>query len=533
MKNIFIFILLCFVKGGLGQNVGIGTNTPFESLSIHGGARLQTAISFSNNASGTGLLNSMSVGFIGTGNPATSTGFIGLPTGVSFSIGQGAFNRFLINSNGNVGIGMAPYADAALSVNGGGYFFGKNNIGAAILLADTTNTPSLSGSGISASKRLYNQNHFFQFVMEGTRPQAYIEANFKNGTANQRTSMIMFDSLGDVGIGSYILDSALHNRLHLFGSQTIQSGNLRFYGPDENYDRGDREITFAYNRFGDELPGPNLIEPNYNYFIRHNNRVNIGNTAIYPEYKRGTLAIGRYQTRPGPSVPFYVEGDRIAIAMAPNNNVGVGRYPATNDEVHKIFMDGNTHFAASRLTLDRPSGSDLNTASLEFRSNGAYRGALGWDQSAGRFFFFEGESNSNVFFINNGRMGILRDPTTNALEVAGNASKSSAGDWIANSDARLKKDIQPLQGALQKLQQLNGITYKWNDDKTGSTRPDGKQMGFTAQNIQQVFPELVSADAQGFLQTAYGTYDALYVEAIKELLRKIEVLEEKVKVLTK
>jgi hypothetical protein len=39
----------------------------------------------------------------------------------------------------------------------------------------------------------------------------------------------------------------------------------------------------------------------------------------------------------------------------------------------------------------------------------------------------------------------------------------------------------------------------------------------------------VSTDAQGFLQTSYGTYDALYVEAIKELLRKIEVLEEKVK----
>jgi hypothetical protein len=44
---------------------------------------------------------------------------------------------------------------------------------------------------------------------------------------------------------------------------------------------------------------------------------------------------------------------------------------------------------------------------------------------------------------------------------------------------------------------------------------------------------LVSADAQGFLQTAYGTYDALYVEAIKELLKKIEVLEEKVKALSK
>jgi hypothetical protein len=64
-------------------------------------------------------------------------------------------------------------------------------------------------------------------------------------------------------------------------------------------------------------------------------------------------------------------------------------------------------------------------------------------------------------------------------------------------------------------------------------RPTGTQMGFTAQNIQKVFPELVSTDAQGYLQTAYGTYDAVYVEAIKELLKRIEVLEEKLKALSK
>jgi hypothetical protein len=249
-----------------------------------------------------------------------------------------------------------------------------------------------------------------------------------------------------------------------------------------------------------------------------------------PEYKRGTFAIGRFQTLPIPS-NFYIEQDRIAIAMAPNNKVGIGRYPATNDPVHKIFVDGNTRFTASRLTIDRQADDDITTASLEFRSNGTYRGALGWDQSAGRFFFFDGESNSNVLFINNGRIGIQRDAATNALEVNGNASKSSPGDWLANSDARLKSNITPLTDALQKLLQLQGITYQWNDNKTGNTRPTGMQMGFTAQNIQAVFPQLVSTDAQGYLQTSYGTYDALYVEAIKELLQKIELLETKVKAL--
>ncbi len=531
MKPFLTGIAVFFSCHLVAQNVGIGTNTPFQVLSLHGGSRLETAISFSNNANGTGFSNSMSVGFVGTGNPATSTGFIGLPTGVNFSIGQGAFNRFLINSNGNVGIGMAPYNFATLNVNGPGYFFAKSNQGAFVSATDSSTAPTLNGSGFGASKRLSTGLNFINLLMRGDKPQAYIEANFKNGTANQGTSMMMFDSLGNVGIGNYILDSTLNSRFHLFGTQSIQSGNLRFYGPDENFDRGDQEITFAYNRFGDENPN-NPFAANFNYFIRHNNRQTTGGVFFTPdpEYKRGTFAIGRFEA-PTLSSDFYVERDRIAIAMATNNKVGIGRYPATNDAVHKIFVDGNTRFTGSRITLDRPSDDDITTASLEFRSNGAYRGALGWDQSAGRFFFFDGESNTNTLFINNGRLGILRDPTTNALEVNGNASKATAGDWLANSDARLKKDIAPLHDALEKLLQLKGVTYEWNDDKTGATRPSGKQMGFTAQNVQQVFPQLVSADAQGFLQTSYGTYDALYVEAIKELLQKIMLLEEKLRAL--
>ena len=127
----------------------------------------------------------------------------------------------------------------------------------------------------------------------------------------------------------------------------------------------------------------------------------------------------------------------------------------------------------------------------------------------------------------NGNVGIGREATTNKLEVEGNASKSSAGDWLANSDARLKTNIYALnaQETLARLLALKGVTYEWADDKTGTDRPQGIQYGFTAQNIQEVFPTLVEEDAQGYLQTAYGTYDAMYVEAIRALLNRIEHLE--------
>jgi hypothetical protein len=118
-----------------------------------------------------------------------------------------------------------------------------------------------------------------------------------------------------------------------------------------------------------------------------------------------------------------------------------------------------------------------------------------------------------------GKFAVGMETGTNKLEINGNASKSTAGDWLANSDARLKKNIQPLneKEMIEKLLALKGVTYEWNDDKTGNDRPTGIQYGFTAQNIQEVFPTLVEEDAKGYLQTAYGTYDAMMIEALRYL----------------
>ena len=73
---------------------------------------------------------------------------------------------------------------------------------------------------------------------------------------------------------------------------------------------------------------------------------------------------------------------------------------------------------------------------------------------------------------------------------------------------------------------MRGVTYQWDDTQTGTQRPEGIQYGFIAQELKTVFPENVQLDNQGFYQTAYGTYDALYVQSIKALHKKVETLEE-------
>ena len=151
---------------------------------------------------------------------------------------------------------------------------------------------------------------------------------------------------------------------------------------------------------------------------------------------------------------------------------------------------------------------------------------------SGVFNIYSSEVGTNVMRLeSDGKMGIMRNPTTNTLEVEGQASKTTAGAFVANSDERLKKDIETITGetALSKIEKMRGVTYLWDDDKTGSKRPEGLQYGFIAQELMEVFPEKVTKDNLGFYQTAYGDYDPIFVEAIKELKTKNEKLQEKVK----
>ena len=55
--------------------------------------------------------------------------------------------------------------------------------------------------------------------------------------------------------------------------------------------------------------------------------------------------------------------------------------------------------------------------------------------------------NERMRITQGGRVGIGRTATTNILEVEGNASKTPATAWLANSDRRIKKDIRPVSGA--------------------------------------------------------------------------------------
>jgi peptidyl-tRNA hydrolase len=104
-----------------------------------------------------------------------------------------------------------------------------------------------------------------------------------------------------------------------------------------------------------------------------------------------------------------------------------------------------------------------------------------------------------------------------ALRLHNNSAYKPGSDrWTISSDRRLKKNIEPLSGALERLLQLRGVTFQWLDPASqgGIT---GTQMGLIADEVQRAFPQWVGRDPKGYQTLTVGGFEALTAEALREL----------------
>lgn len=102
------------------------------------------------------------------------------------------------------------------------------------------------------------------------------------------------------------------------------------------------------------------------------------------------------------------------------------------------------------------------------------------------------------------------------------------------SDARYKENIMPIDNPLERIKQIRGIQYTLKESlfeeipeerKAQMMEPD---YGFIAQELQEVFPELVVSDSSGYLSVKYIRLIPVLVEAIKEQQVIIENLQEEI-----
>jgi hypothetical protein len=91
------------------------------------------------------------------------------------------------------------------------------------------------------------------------------------------------------------------------------------------------------------------------------------------------------------------------------------------------------------------------------------------------------------------------------------------------SSRRWKRDIRPLRGALDQVQSLSGVRFDWTDDAPPGHA--GSDLGFIAEQVAEVVPEVVPLDDNGEAQGVdYARLTTLLVEAVKTQQRQIEEL---------
>ena len=135
-------------------------------------------------------------------------------------------------------------------------------------------------------------------------------------------------------------------------------------------------------------------------------------------------------------------------------------------------------------------------------------------------------ADGGAFTVASYASGAYKDVFT--LTNAGQVTIS--GDLLMNSDARLKEDVRPVSGALEQVCRVEARSFRW---RAGDGAQDGRHLGFIAQDVQRVAPELVKQREDGMLAVNYTGFVPLLAGAVRELRAEMgakhKALEEQVK----
>lgn len=211
-----------------------------------------------------------------------------------------------------------------------------------------------------------------------------------------------------------------------------------------------------------------------------------------------------------PLINFRAEKGQALTYAEMDSNFGTLFYSSSlqnNGQTLRLHYSGSTAANVNRTPHDIPLTQGIGTAGSDMRVA-----------------FFTGSSalsSVSGFIVSGSKVGINLNestdiPITYQLEVSG--SIKASGTVIQGSDERLKENIEPIPFALDKVKDLRGVNY----NLIGNSE---LQAGFIAQEIQEVIPEVVSEDKNGYLGVNYSGVVPYLVEAIKELKEEIKELK--------
>ncbi|MEK8021480.1 MAG: tail fiber domain-containing protein [Candidatus Parabeggiatoa sp.] len=278
---------------------------------------------------------------------------------------------------------------------------------------------------------------------------------------------------GNVGIGQFVFGSTVREpeaKLHVYGSS---NPNIKLQSPNGNNNYQTFEIGVAtcntcyapYAKTGDAVI--RKLGASHNLLLNMPNNNNDGKSYITfgDEYNGRTMSVFN------------------------NGTVAIGTTTPANWKT-KLTIDGKNYHAL-RVINDNDHDWGYNT-----------------------IFEVTRELTKAIAVV-------LPGTTTDRFVVYGNGDVHGR-KFIPESDVRLKKDIEPIDNSLEKVLNLKGVTFRFKED---SDKNKPKEMGFIAQEVEKVIPEVVTTNHEGYKGVDYSKITAVLVEAVKELKAQNDALK--------
>lgn len=238
-----------------------------------------------------------------------------------------------------------------------------------------------------------------------------------------------------------------------------------------------------------------------NHISRWTGSTSLGNSNIVQ--RSGNIGIGT-------STPAY----NLHIVGGANTQLTVESSVANGNPGINIIANtpaGQAQFLASRADGGAPARLVLATALTPNWSIAVP------DGNTDELDFFNTANSIPLAILQGGQVGIGTNTPSNLLTLVEGGGPALADGWNTYSSRRFKVNIHPLVGALEKVEQIQGVSYDRKSD-------GNHEIGVVAEDVDQVVPEVVSHDpttheAQG---VDYSRLAALLIEAVKSQQAEIQ-----------